>query len=338
MDKNSITIADVAQRAGVSKTTVSHALSGKRPVAIETRKRIEKIIEELGFRPNLLARGLRMQRTQLIALIIPDILNPFYPMLARGLQQAFHAHNYGVMLCITDDQHHMERLFITEAVHRKVDGIVFCSHFDRRQDVQIIIEKHIPLVALGPCVEHPDIDMVHSNDGQGAYNAVHYLLNRYNQHIAIIGGPQKQLPALTRLTGYQQALQEAGIPLQDKLIIEGDFTRAGGAKATKLLLERFSDQKNYPRAIFCVNDLTAIGALDTLHAYNLTVPDDIAIVGYDDIEAASLVSPALTTIVNPAYEMGQATGELLLERLRGSYQGPGRRIILPHRFVKRVSA
>ena len=150
----------------------------------------------------------------------------------------------------------------------------------------------------------------------------------------MIGGPPGLFPSEIRLAGYREALEEADIPFDTTLIAEGDFMRPGGARAMHLLMER----QVRPTAIFCANDLMAIGAMDVARELGMTIPRDVAIVGYDDIEAASLVAPALTTVLNPAYDMGKTAGQLLLQRIQGTYEGPGRRVVVPHRLIRRESA
>ncbi len=329
-----VTIADVAERAGVSKTTVSHVLSGKRPVAAATRERIEQVIEELGFRPNALARSLRMQRTQMVALILPDITNPYYPMLARGLQDALVEEDYHAFLCNTDGDKEQEAAFIADAVQRKVDGIVLASLYSRTQDVDEYIKNGAIFVSLSSAIVHPEVDRISSDNEQGAILATRYLLECGHQRIGMIGSSLEQHPSSTRLKGFRKALEEASISFDDTLFAQGDFTRAGGARAMRKLME----QPDRPTAVFCANDLMAIGAMDTAHELGLRIPENVAIIGYDDIEEASLVSPKLTTVLNPAYEKGKAAGQLLLERVRGKYKGPGRHVFIPPRFIKRESA
>ncbi|MFL5660317.1 MAG: LacI family DNA-binding transcriptional regulator [Ktedonobacteraceae bacterium] len=329
-----VTIADVAERAGVSKTTVSHALSGKRPVAPETRVRIEQIIEELGFRPNALARSLRMKRTLMVTLIIPDITNPYYPTLARGLQDALVEQGYHTFLCNTDSKQEQEIAFIADAVQRQVDGIVLSSLHSMIKDVQEFIKQGMHLISIGTSIDHPQVDKVSTDDQQGARTATDYLIQRGHRRIGMITGTANLIPSEARQTGYRMALEGAGLPFDTTLVVEGDFVRAGGARAMHRLLQ-LADR---PTAIFCANDLMAIGAMDVARETGITIPDDIAVVGYDDIEAASLVSPALTTIFNPGYEMGKTAGLLLLERIKGKYKGPGRRVVVPHRLIQRTSA
>ncbi len=338
MNRNAVTIADVAERAGVSKTTVSHALSGKRPVAPETRTRIFQAIKELDFRPNQLARSLRMQQTQLVALVIPDITNPFYPVLARGLQDTLKEHGYSLILCNTDSLLQQEIAFITEVVHRKVDGVALTSPHNRTEELREFIDGTLPFVTVGFGIFHPNIDKVTTNDQQTVSHAIHYLLERGHQRIALLGGPQDHLPAQTRLSGYREALECAQLPFREEFVVEGDFTLAGGERGMRTLLARFPQPEERPSAVFCANDLIAIGAMFVAREAGLAIPDDIAIIGFDDIEAAALISPPLTTILNPAYEIGKISGQLLLERMQGHYNGPGRHVVITNQFIKRATA
>lgn len=339
MNRNAVTIADVAKRAGVSKTTVSHALSGKRPVAPETRARIIQVIEELGFHPNQLARSLRIQQTQLVALIIPDITNPFYPVLARGLQDALKEQGYSMILCNTDSLLQQEMAFVGEAIHRKVDGIALASLYNRAEELRDVIENGgMSFVSIGTGIIHPDVDRVMIDEQQSIGEAINYLLERGHRHIALLGGSQDHTPAQLRLAAYRHALEQAQIPFREEFVVQKAFTREGGELAMRALLARFPSFTQRPTAILCANDLIAIGAMRVTQEAGFSIPEDIAFVGIDDIDAAAFISPSLTTILNPAYEIGQICGRLLLERMQGTYSDRGREVIVPHRFMPRASA
>lgn len=328
------TIVDVARHAGVSITTVSHALSGNRRVAESTRARIERSIRELDYRPNAFARGLRTERSHMVALIIPDITNPYYPTLARGMQDALQADGYQTFVGSTDGRRENERSFVNDALQRRVDGIAFASFATTARMISAVLRAEIPLVSIGTAIRHREVDCVRTDDVAGARDATAYLIEKGYEPIGMIGGPAHTSPSDHRLEGHRTALRGAAMRFDPKLVAIGDFTRAGGAGAMKELLRR----RRRPRAVFCANDLMAIGAMDTIRDAELRVPDDVALVGYDDIEAAALVTPALTTVVNPAYEMGKACGRLLLERMTGVAENPRREIVIPHRLIPRASA
>lgn len=323
------TIADVARAASVSTTTVSHVLTGKRPVAEATRQRVLKAVRKLDYRPNYVARNLRVGSSQMVAVVLPDIINPFYGLLARGLADALGA-PYGSYVCSTDGSLVRERSFVDDAVARGVDGIVISSiELDATQP---LTSTHgtIPTVCVGGSVDHPDVDWVLSADREGSYAAVEHLLTRGATRVAMITGPPPTAPGRTE--GYRRAL--AADPRHPRpVVVSGDFTRAGGRHAMLRLMRG----RSRPDAVFCANDLTAIGALDATRELGLRVPDDVRLVGFDDIDAASLISPALTTVANPAYESGWAAGGLLLDRLAGRHTGARRTTVLPCRLVVRDS-
>jgi LacI family transcriptional regulator len=328
-----VTIIDVARHAQVSKTTVSHVLSGKRPVSAITRDRVERSIGALGYRPNGLARSLRTSRTHMVALILPDITNPYYPVLARGLESGIEPDGYRAFICSSDGDPDRERAYLREVCDRGVDGIVLDSFHLTVDDLQVATGGLLPLVWIGGTpMEHPGVDSVRSDDDAGAYAATRHLVERGHRRVAMVDGPPGSGTA--RREGYRRALAEAGLPAYPEPSPRTDWTRNGGSRAVASLLAL--DPR--PSAIFCSNDLTAIGALDAAREVALQVPADVAIVGFDDIEPSALVTPALSTVVNPAIEIGRTAARLLAERMTGAYDGPARSITLPSPLVVRQSS
>ncbi|MFB4282736.1 substrate-binding domain-containing protein [Nonomuraea sp. MTCD27] len=327
-------IRRVADLAGVSATTVSHTLNGRRPVAEETRRRVLQAIEELGYRPNVLARGLRTSRSQTIGLIIPDITNPFYPALARGLQDVLGPAGYDQIISNTDGVRRVERAAIEQMIARQVDGLAFAVFHTHAEDLLPVIEAGIPVVRLGGRLVQRGVDLVHSDDEGGAAEATRHLLGRGYRRIAFVCGPAAEGPAAERVAGYRAALADAGVPADRALVTHTEFSRAGGAEGVARLLEL----PEPPDAVLCANDVMAIGALDVAAQRGLRVPGDLAVMGFDDIEAAGMVSPGLTTMANPAREIGQATAVRLLERLRGAIDEPSTELVVPARLVRRQSA
>jgi len=324
------TIAEVADAAGVSRTTVSHVLSGNRPVAEATRERVEGAIKLLGFRPNGLARSLRVRRSDTVALIIPDITNPYYPVLSRGLDDALPGHR--TLICNTDAARTRELDFAADAFDRHVDGIVLVSFQIGTADLREIIDSGLPMVSVGASIDDPRVDVVLTDDEHGAFEAARYLIGRGHGRIGMIGGAVG--PGQRRAAGYRRALREGNLDWDPELTQIAEWTRHGGQEAMRRLVA-LDDR---PTAVFCANDLMAIGAMDVARDSGLSIPKEIALVGYDDIEAATLVSPPLTTVVNPAYEAGQAAGRLLLDRMTGRHAGERREAVLRARLVKRGSA
>jgi LacI family transcriptional regulator len=330
--RDRITIADVASASGVSKTTVSHVLSGKRPVALLTRERVERMIEELGYRPNSLARSLRTNRTHTVALVVPNITNPYYPVLARGMEDTMAAGGYRTFLCNTDDLAAREREFLHDLMARRVDGIAISSFHLEEPLAASIAESGTPVVSIGERLDHPLMDSVVADDERGAYDATMRLVEGGSARLALIEGtPGSGQP---RSSGFRRALAGSGIAFDPQLARPGFWTRQGGAEAMRVLLSMHPR----PDGVFCENDLMAIGAMDVAHDLGLRVPDDLALIGFDDIEAAALVTPALTTVLNPAYEEGRVAAEFLLSRIGGGYEGPSRSAMLPCTLILRASA
>jgi LacI family transcriptional regulator len=327
-------IADVAQAAGVSPTTVSHALSGRRPVSPELRERVREAVEKLDYRANVMARGLRTQRTQTIALVVPDITNPFYPMVARGVQDALSESGYQVVVCSTDAEPERELAFLSDMTARSVDGMIVDLFRTSAESLRALVDPEIPIVVLGPMVATDIGDRVHGDDRVSVAEATRHLIRRGCARIAFVGAAQGVGPVDARRAGYEDALLGSGLALDPRLVVESDYTRAGAEHA----LSRALADGIAIDAVVCANDLSAIGAMDALKAAGLSVPADVPVVGFDDIDAASLVSPSLTTVDNRAYDKGVVCGRLLLQRIRGELDGPFREIVVPSAFIVRESA
>jgi LacI family transcriptional regulator len=327
-----VTIADVATLAGVSKTTVSHVLSGNRPVSTDTRTRVELAIDELGYRPDGIARSLRTRRTHMVALIIPDLTNPFYPSLARGLEQEMSGNGYRAFICNSDGDTEQELGFLAEVCDRRVDGIVIDSFHLTAEDVLPITRDQVPVVWIGGSPgARPAFDSVRSDDEHGAFAATTHLIERGHRSIAMIDGPAGS--GASRRDGYLRALSEAGLAPVPRSPLRSDWTREAGAAA----LPRLVDRSSPPSAVFCANDRTAIGVLDAAHELGIRVPEDLAVVGFDDIEEAAMTTPPLTTVGNPALETGHEAARLLGERMSGAFRGPARAITLPATLVVRAT-
>ncbi|MFG1710041.1 substrate-binding domain-containing protein [Nonomuraea sp. M3C6] len=329
-------ITRVAELAGVSATTVSHTLNGRRPVAERTRRRVLEAIEELGYRPNVLARSLRTSRSQTIGLVIPDITNPFYPALARGMQDVLGPAGYDQIISNTDGERRLERAALEQMIARQVDGLAFAVFNTHAEDLLPVIERGMPVVRLGGRLIQQGVDVVHSDDEGGAREATRYLRERGYRRIGFVCGPAEEGPAAERVAGYRAALAEAGVGagVEGGLVVHTHFSRQGGAVGAARLL----DLPEPPDALLCANDVMAIGALDVAIERGLRVPEDVAIMGFDDIEAASMVTPRLTTMANPAREIGQAGARRLLDRLEGKVGEPYSEMIIPARLARRESA
>jgi LacI family transcriptional regulator len=325
-----VTIADVADACHVSPTTVSHVLSGKRAVGAATRARVETAIRELGYRPSSAARQLRTKRSHMVAVVVPDITNPFYSVLIRGLADAMEAEDCGTYVCNTDGLHEREHKFLCDVVDRGVDGIVIAS-VSIPQDNPLDSQHDVPVVRIGGARPEERVDLVTSDAGAGARDATAHLIARGAQRVAMIQGPREE--GVERTRGYVESVTAANQEVLPALMVHGDWTRAGG----RVAMHRLMALSPRPDAVFCANDLMAIGAMDAIHELGAHVPGDVALMGFDDVDAATIVTPALSTVRNPAYETGQEAGRLLISRVLGTHDGQGRTVVLPCPLVHRAS-
>jgi LacI family transcriptional regulator len=268
----------------------------------------------------------------MVALIIPDITNPYYPALARGLEDGLGGATYRSLICNTDRHPEREVEFLADVCDRGVDGIVLDSFTLTGERLAELVPPGVSLVRVGTTVvEDPGYDTVLADDEQGAFDATTHLLGRPSRRVAMIQGPPGA--GGRRNEGYARALRAAGAPVEE-LVVSGEWTRAGGAAALRRLLAL----PDPPQAVFCANDLMAFGVLDAAREAGLEVPGDLAVAGFDDIEAAAMTHPPLTTVSNPAYETGLLAGTLLKERMLGRHQEPPRTVTLPCRLVRRATA
>jgi LacI family transcriptional regulator len=325
---------DVARHAGVSQATVSLALAESPATTIgpDTSARVRAVARELGYAPNHFAQALRMRRTLTVAVVVPDISNPFFPSLLRGVQTVTERAGYDVIAVNTDGEAARERRFLDWSRQGRVDGVVgvfFTLH----------AEDFLPLAAIGVGVVRIEsalrkageipIDNIAVDNRGAAAAATRYLLERGHRRIAMIAGPGG--PQEERAAGYRLALAERG--LAPDVVAGAEFNERGGAEAALALLGR----ARRPTAIFAANDLMAIGAMATLKERGFAVPGDIAVVGFDDIFVARLVTPSLTTVSQFQHDLGVTAAQTLLERLAGALGAAGTSREMPYRLIERDS-
>lgn len=328
------TLRDVARRAGVSIATVSYVLNGTRPVSLEVEARVREAAAALQYRPNRLARGLRRKRTHVLGLIVPDSANPFFAEVARGLEDLSFAHDYSLILCNSDGDPIKEQRYLGVLIEQQVDGIALVSVSATPAHLAILQERGIPFVVVDRDLPGLEADCVLADNFQGGYGATRHLLDRGHRRIACITGPSDLTPSADRVRGYQKAMEEAGIEPLEIWIRRGDFRAESGYHAARFFLSLPPAIR--PTAIFACNDLMAIGAMRAIGEAGLRIPQDIALVGFDDIALAAYVIPPLTTVAQPTYEMGRLAGELLLRRIQAGGRPPAR-YLLPVRMVVRHS-
>ena len=329
-----ITIEDVAKASGVSATTVSHVFSGHRPVSPRTRKLVEKVARDLGYTPSAVAQSLRSRRTYTIMIVVPDITNAFWPVFARSVQDVVGPDGYHAMFGNTDARLAEEEAFLDEARSRRVDGVVFIGFRLPASRLVGLAESGVAVVNLGETPPGSRVDSARFDDQAAAAQATKYLLERYGPSVALIYGDEEAPAGRERRLGFEEACRAQGTEPDATRIVKTAFTREGGVTGMRRLL----DLPQPPRAVLCANDMIALGAIDVAKERGLRVPKDIAIVGHDDIDAATIVTPQLTTTRTDARLLGEQAAGLLLSRMKGEVDGEGRHIVIPHQLVVRESA
>jgi LacI family transcriptional regulator len=329
-----VTRNDVAEAAGVSPSTVSYVLNdGPRGVSESTKERVLKVVSKLGYHPNAIARSLRTKRVGMVGLMVPDISNPFFAGLSRGAQDVAKEKGYFVVVCNTDGQLRQEISLMRSLYEHCMEGIIIDPVEVESRDLKFLLERSVPVVLSGLDKDTAAADCAGVDDTQAAADAVGYLMALGHKEIALITGPLTQRRMSHRPEGYRKALIEHSIAYRDDLVVNGDYSQGSGYNCAQELLQRrvkFS-------AVFAANDLMAIGAMVAIQERGLRVPEDVSIVGFDNIPESNVATPKLTTIDNPHYAQGKATAEMLFERISGTIQGRARAIVLPHRLIVRGS-
>ncbi len=337
------TQADVARAAGVSQTAVSYILNDKPSSTISdaTRRRVLEVIDELGYVPDLTARSLRSRRTMTIGAIIPDITNPFFTEVVRGVQDVARTSAYDVITSNTDGEHALEHNAVSAARRGRVDGLITATYQLTPDFLRPTLAQGTPLVVVGepadlPLPDDALFDRVYVPGDEGARAVTAHLVARGHRRIAALAGTRHLANGEARVAGYRRALDEAGIPIAEDLVAWGDWSESSGYALMTTLLER--EPGSRPTAVFAGNDLMAVGAMLACKAAGLRIPEDMAIAGYDNVALAHLVMPPLTTLDQHPRRIGTIAAELLLDRLAGRYDGPSRVRRAPYDLVVRESA
>ena len=325
-------IKQVAAQAGVSSATVSHVINRTRYVSEAVREQVQFAMHELDYHPNALARSLRSGQTYTLGMILPDSANPFFAEVGHNIEIAAFEAGYSVILCNTENDFEKESLYIDVLTNKQVDGMIFVSTGERSDSLKNLLEMKIPTVVMDRDFPELELDVVLADSFQGGELATQHLISLGHKRIGCIAGPSSINPSSRRLAGYKQALQAAHLAIEPELIMNGDFHPESGWEMGRAMLS----QPNVPTAIFACNDLMAIGVLRAATELGLSVPGDLALVGYDDIELASYTNPPLTTIKQPEVEMGLATLNFLLGRIKDKQTAP-QRALLPVSLVVRGS-
>lgn len=319
-----VSIADVARRAGVSQTTVSHALSGKRPVSKEAVARVKQAMQELGYVPSRSARSLARGRTQIIGLLIPDIANGFFAELAHGVEETAMDNEYNVLLAITGFDHEREMRCLEMIRSRAVDGIVYAAGAPPSESEIGRVLRDVTVVLVDEDVPGVKVDSFVSDNHQGGQLAALHLRDLGHAHALVLTGPEGLESSNARVAGFLEVWQAAGLAVT---IEHGDFSEASGLMAARVHSERLASGEI--TAVFAANDLMALGALDALRDAGISVPEAVSVMGFDDIGAARYSRPRLTTVRQDVARLGRGAANALLERLTGAELGEPRRSVIP---------
>lgn len=327
-------LTDVARRAKVSIATVSRVINNSEKVVPETRAIVQRVMEELGYQPNRVARRLRQKggRRHLLGLILPDIQNPFFAEVARGVEDVAYANQFAVLLCNSDENLKKEAFYLDVMRAEQVDGVILPPIAERDSAVLKLAQSGMPVVSVDRALNSTTIDTVEVDNFQGAFEAVEHLIKIGHKRIGLIAGRANLSTSRDRRRGYEEALSAARLPVRPELIRVGDNKQASGGALTDELLSESSP----PTALFVSNNLMAVGALEAIHRRKLKVPDDVALIGFDDLPWAEALDPPLTVVRQPAYEVGRAAAEMLLKRL-GNPELPAAWLRLRPKLILRKS-
>jgi LacI family transcriptional regulator len=323
-------IYDVARESAVSVFTVSEVVNKKSHVSKKLRDRVEETIRKLNYRPNLIARSLAKQKTHTIGMIVPDIANPFFPMVVRGAEDAAQKHGYNLLLCNSDDSLEKEERAIELLLSKRVDGILLTKAAEdfRPPLRQMIKEVKIPFVLVMRTYPKLTSDAVITDDYQGAYDAVSHLARSGRRRIGLISGPLKVSNAVARWQGFHDSLQAMGLPFDKELIVEGDYRIESGYRAGHALLS------HRPDGIYVANHLMTVGLLKAAEEMGMRCPEDFGLVSFDDYPWLGIFRPRLTTVELPKHQLGTEAAELLIKRISGDRSKPVLRTLQPELRIR----
>ena len=333
--KEKITIKDIARIANVSHTTVSRALNAKSRIRNETKERILSIASELNYQPNFVARSLVMKRTKMLGLVITTIANPFYTELAQGIEATAIELGYNIILCSTHSDLSIEKRYIEMLRSKGVDGIIFTSAQMGDPNITALADDEFPIILVNRRTYHPGVrekvDYVGVNNMLGGFLAVEHLIRLGHKRIGVIGGSSESSVGFERLEGGKRALAAYGVEERGEYFLEGDFLRNSGYQGGK----RFLEMAEPPSAIFATNDYMALGTYMALAEEDIRVPEEMALVGFNDIEFTAMKGVELTTIGQKKYEMGSIAVKTLVEKIEKGEAGSPEEIILEPELIIR---
>lgn len=326
-----VTLMDIAKKAGVSKTTVSMVLNNKDiNVSEETRNKILLVSKELNYIPNTIARSLSTKKTETLGVVLPDIENPFFAEMIKAIEDIAEKSNYNVILCNSYNDVKKEEKYVKLLISKLVDGIIFISGGNSEENLNILRNNKIPFVIVDRYVEMlGKCSGVFCLNSEGVTLGVNYLYEKGKRNIAFAAGPERLEVSHVRLKAYEKAAKDLGI-YKKELICHGEFTIKGGRESTEKLLQ---SNENID-AIFYSSDVMALGGMKLLTRRGIKIPEDISILGYDNINICSAIEPELSTVAQPIYEMGEKACELMVDIING---GPTREVYLKTELIERAT-
>lgn len=328
-------IAKFAKIAGVSTATVSMVFNDDKRISDATKQRVLEIAKQYNYRPSSIAKSLRHKKTRTMCLMLPDIINPFFPGILKGVEEVAMDNNYAVIFCSFDEQKEKESVYSEMLKDRWIDGIIFSGVTGSKEEENFIkgyIEKNIPIVFVDRGLEGHFNNIVKIDNYEAGYKATKFLLDLGHRRIAFVNGPPDINILKKRRYGYIRALKDHDVDIDDSLIIEGEIS----TKTAKIAVEQLLELKQSPTAIFTTSDLVAIAIQTELQKRGLNIPNDMSIMGFDDLPISSIVNPALTTVAQPFLEMGKEAMKLLLSLIE-EQMSLERKILINTRIIVRES-
>ncbi|MCW3489413.1 LacI family DNA-binding transcriptional regulator [Dethiobacter alkaliphilus] len=329
-----ITTKDVAKKAGVSQATVSRVLNNYHYVGEKTRRKVTEAIAELGYQPNEIARSMALQKTSTLGLIVPDLTNPFYSEISKSIISRAKEFKYNVIVCNSDNSKALQDFYIDFLQQKRVDGIIMASVALEDENVEKMVRSGFPCIFCNRRLAMKTANFVSSDNKKGAKLAINHLLEKGHRKIAFISGPQTFSTAVERFAGYKEALKEQGVPIVAQFVRQGNYDKESGYHVTKELLAL----PERPTAIFASNDVMALSSMEAILDAGLQIPEDIALVGYDDIDMSGHRRIELTTVAQQKDEVGRLAVDKLIETIKGGTDKPYHVFLEPKLIIRNTTA
>ncbi|WP_163195323.1 LacI family DNA-binding transcriptional regulator [Clostridium thermarum] len=328
----SVSIKDVAKEAGVSIATVSRVLNDVDVVNEDTKKKVQDAIKKLGYRPNIVARSLKTQRTRTVGILIPDISSQFYPEIVRGTEDVANIYDYNIILCNSDSDLEKEKEYLRVLKEKMVDGVLYMSSSLEPEIVELIKELDLKTVLVVTSDKDKTFPSVSIDNREAAYDATMFLLNKGNKKVAYIGVHKDEVnAAAVRYFGYEDALKEKGMEVDENFVYFGEQKAHEGYEGVNKILEKGTFD-----ALFCASDEIAMGAINSLRDKGIRVPEDVDVIGFDNIYSSSIFYPKLTTVAQPMYDMGSVGMRMLIKTINKK-ELEEKNYILPYEIIERDS-